>query len=96
MPRIPMMPLRRLEGEMMNTVKRLVKERGDIHLGAQMMRYGEGGEEFPPIILDEYGEVMGLEGKTHDESILLLRVMFALDLGMVRVKNLPRLPRRDL
>lgn len=96
MPRTPMMPLRRLEGEMMNTVRKMVKERGDIHLGAQMARYGDGREEFPPIILDEYGEVMGLEGKSYDESILLLRVMFALDLGMVRVKNLPRLPRRDL
>lgn len=91
-------PLQRLQGDMIRAANKLVKEKGDLPLASLMKKYGEDGtEEFPTILVNEFDEVMGLEGKGWDESILLLRVMLAVDKGMVRVKMPSRhAPRRKL
>ncbi len=91
MPRVLMMPLQKLQGDYVAQAKRSVKENGDLHLQSTMMEYSPEGEgkTLPTILLGEYDEVAGMEGVDFDTFYVLLKVAFALDLGMVRVRRLP-------
>lgn len=97
MPRVPMMPLNRLGGELLSSCRRWLKERGDSSLAEVMKEYGEDGDkEFPPFLLNEDDDVVGLEGVEYDAGLILIKAALALDVGMVRVKHLLTLPRGRL